>query len=44
MVNNYAGKEETAKRSAAVSREIAPALRKLHAEGGPPITRKKGGN
>lgn len=43
MVNTYAGKEETAKRSRAVSREIKPALKKMHAENGPPTTRKGGG-
>jgi hypothetical protein len=43
MVNSYIGKELTAKRSRAVSREIAPVVNKLFAEGPPPITRKKGG-
>lgn len=44
MVNTYAGKEATAKRSRAVSREIKPALKEMHAEGeGGPITRKGGG-
>ena len=43
MVNTYAGKEVTAKRSRAVSREIRPALKKMHAEGDKPPTTRKGG-
>jgi hypothetical protein len=44
MVDNYIGKAETGKRSRAVSREIKPGLKTLHAEGkGGPITRKGGG-